>query len=180
MNLILDFVLLLLGVGGLILGLRRGFLRVVLATIALLLAMAFAALIATPLVRVFVEQGGAQAETPIGIVFTGLLLAIYGILEGLLRGSFPDTRLRRLGGFDNILGFLVSPGWTLLVITLLVLCVAYTVSAVTGTNETFIGQWVRSSSLVAFLKDFFDIPISLMAFLFPRGLPQPLAFFATA
>jgi hypothetical protein len=28
------------------------------------------------------------------------------------------------------------------------------------------------------LQDFFEIPLNLMRFLFPSGLPQPLAFFA--
>jgi len=28
------------------------------------------------------------------------------------------------------------------------------------------------------LREFFDVPLYLMRFLFPAGLPQPLAFFA--
>lgn len=179
MNLVLDFLLLLVGIGGLIVGLRRGLLRMILATIALLLAMAFAALIATPLVGVFVQQSGAQRETPIGIVFTGLLLAIYAILEGLLRGSFPETRIAAIGTLDNVLGFIAAIPWTLLVLALFVLVLSYTNFAVTGSPSIgLIGGWVSSSNIVAFLKNFFDIPVDLMRFLFPSGLPQPLAFFA--
>lgn len=179
MNLIFDILLLLGLVGGLIIGLRRGFVRMILSTISLLLAMAFAALLATPLVGIFVRESGSQSETPIGIVFAGLLLAIYFILEALLRNSFPDTRIRGIGPLDNVLGFVMSSGWTLLALTLLVLVVAYGVFAVTGAANTgAIGGWATSSNLVAFLKKFFTLPVGLMRFLFPGGLPQPLAFFA--
>lgn len=178
MNLIFDFLLLLGGIGGLLLGLRRGFLRTILSTIALLLAMAFAALLATPLVGIFVRESGGQAETPIGIVFTGLLLAIYAILEGMLRSSFPETRIRALGSLDNVLGFLVASGWTLLALALFVLVVGYTNFAMMGSPSAgLVGGWISTSSLVTFLKDFFDVPMSLMRFLFPGGLPQPLKFF---
>jgi len=178
MNLIFDFLLLLGGIGGLLLGLRRGFLRTILSTIALLLAMAFAALLATPLVGIFVRESGGQAETPIGIVFTGLLLAIYAILEGMMRSSFPETRIRALGSLDNVLGFLVASGWTLLALALFVLVVGYTNFAMMGSPSAgLVGGWISTSNLVTFLKDFFDIPMSLMRFLFPGGLPQPLKFF---
>jgi len=181
MNLILDFLVLLGAVGGLILGLRRGFVRMILATVTLLLAMAFAALLATPLVRVFVESSGSQTETPIGIVFAGLLVAIYAILEALMRSSFPETRIRAIGTLDNVLGFLIAPLWTLLALALIVLIVGYTSFAVTGSPGTgLFGSWVSSSSIVAFLRDFFQIPVNLMRFLFPGGLPQPLAFFSAS
>ncbi len=178
-HLIFDFVVLLGGLGGLILGLRRGFLRTILGTIALLLAMAFAALAATPLVSIFVQQSGSQTETPIGLVFAALLLVIYAILEALLRNSFPDTRIRFLGSMDNLLGVVISLGWTLLAVALAVLIVGYVNFAVTGSpNLGPIGGWYTSSNLVSFFRDFFDIPLNLMRFLFPAGLPQPLAFFA--
>ncbi|HLF28603.1 MAG TPA: CvpA family protein [Anaerolineae bacterium] len=179
LNLIFDFLLLLGGLGGLLLGLRRGFWQMVLSTIALLLATAFAALFATPVVRIFVERSGSQAETPIGIVFAGLLLAIYALLERLFRSSFPNTRIHAIGTLDNVLGFLVAPGWTLLALSLFVLVLAYTNFAVTGSSSAgLIGGWTSSSSLVPLLKTFFALPVNLMRFLFPAGLPQPLAFFA--
>ena len=178
-NLIFDFMLLLGGLGGLILGLRRGFLRTILGTIALLLAMAFAALAATPLVGMFVQHSGSQAETPIGLVFAALLLVIYALLETLLRRSFPDTRIRVLGSIDNALGAVISPGWTLLAVALAVLILVYVNFAVTGSpNVGPIGSWYSSSNLVLLLREFFDVPLYLMRFLFPAGLPQPLAFFA--
>ena len=178
MALILDFVLLLGGIGGLILGLKRGLFRTILSTIALLLATAFAALIAVPLVGIFVREAGAEGETPIGIVFAGLLVAIYALLEALLRRSFPDTRIRAIEWLDNVLGFLAAPGWTLLALALAALVVAYMTFALTGAPGTgLFGDWISRSNLIAFLKDFFDIPVSLMRFLFPSGLPQPLAFF---
>ncbi len=181
MTLILDFVLLLGGVGGLILGLRRGFFPTILSTIALLLATAFAALIATPLVGIFVREASAEGETPIGIIFAGLLIAIYSLLEVLLRRSFPETRIRSIQALDNVLGFLVAPGWTLLALALVALVVGYMTFVLTGApGAGLLGDWVSRSNLVAFLKDFFDIPVSLMRFLFPGGLPQPLAFFVAS
>lgn len=179
LNIIFDFVLLLAGLGGLLLGLRRGLLRTILSTVALLLAVAFAALLATPLVGVFVRESGGSAETPIGIAFAGLLIAFYALLETLLRHTFPETRIRALKSLDNVLGFLAASGWTLLALALIVLVIGYTNLALTGLAGTgLIGNWFETSNLVAFLKDFFALPVSLMRFLFPAGLPQPLAFFA--
>lgn len=178
-NLILDFLVLLGGVGGLILGLRRGFFRTILSTISLLLAIAFASLVAPPLVNIFVQSSGSQAETPIGIVFAALLIAIYALLETLMRSSFQETRLRAIGTLDNVLGAIVSIGWTLTVLALFVLVVGYVSFAVTGSSRFgLIGDWYSTSSLVAFLREFFNIPLLLMRFLYPTGLPQPLAFFA--
>jgi uncharacterized membrane protein required for colicin V production len=178
-NIVFDFLLLLAGVGGLLLGLRRGFLRTILSTVSLLLAMAFAAMAATPLVGVFVRGSGSQSDPPIAIVFAGLLLAFDAILEALFRRSFPVTRIRFLGSLDNVLGAIVAIPWTLLALALLVLVLGYGVYAVTGApGAGLLGGWLTTSSLVAFLKEFFNIPVSLMRFLFPGGLPQPLAFFA--
>ena len=178
-NVILDFSVLLAGVGGLIVGLRRGFLRMILSTIALLLAIAFASLAAPPLVSVFVQSSGSQSETPIGIVFVALLLAIYALLEALLRSSFPETRIRAIGTVDNVLGFVVSIGWTLTAVALFVLVLGYINFAVTGSPQFgLIGNWYSSSSLVAFLREFFKLPLILMRIVYPAGLPQPLAFFA--
>lgn len=179
LTLIIDFLFLLGGLGGLILGLRRGFLQMILSTIALLLGMAFAALVATPLVSIFVRESGSRGDTPIGVVFSGLVLGIYLLLDRLLRNAFPDTRIRALGSLDNVLGFIVAPGWTLLALALIALLLGFVNGAVTGSpGAGFIGSWYTSSFLVPFLQDFILIPINLMRFLFPGGLPQPLAFFA--
>jgi hypothetical protein len=179
LSLIVDFLFLLGGLGGLILGLRRGFLRTILSTIALLLAMAFAALAATPLVSIFVRESGSRGDTPIGIVFSALVLGIYFLLERLLRSTFPDTRIPALGSLDNVLGFVVAVGWTLLVLALIALLLGFVNGAVTGSPAAgFIGSWYTTSFLVPFLQDLILIPINLMRFLFPGGLPQPLAFFA--
>lgn len=180
MNLVLDFLLLLGGLGGLFLGLRRGFLRMILSIIALFLATAFATLLTTPLVNVFVERSGSQAETPKGIVFAGLLIALYAILESLMRSSFPETRIYSLGSLDNVLGLLISPAWTLMALALVTLILGYTSFAITNSQGGgLLGGWINSSGLVSLLKDFFHIPLTLMRFLFPGGLPQPLAFFAS-
>lgn len=177
---ILDFILLLLGIGGLYLGLRRGFLRMILSTIALLLAMTFSALTSTPLVGVFVRGSGSQADPPIAIVFAGLVLAFYALLESLLRRSFPVTRIRILGGLDNVLGAVFAIPWILLALALFVRILGYGIYAITGAPGTgFLGSWLISSGLVGFLGDVLLIPINLMRFLFPAGLPQPLRYFAS-
>jgi uncharacterized membrane protein required for colicin V production len=178
-NFILDFLLLLGGVGGLLIGLRRGFIRMLLSTGALLLAIAFAALIAPPVVGIFVTRSGSQTETPIGAMFAALLAGIYALLEALLRRTFPNTRIAMLGVVDNVLGFVFAIPWTLLVLSLIVMLAGFISYAVYGsTGAGFIGEWYSTSNLVAFLQDFFEIPLNLMRFLFPSGLPQPLAFFA--
>ena len=178
-NFILDFLLLLGGVSGLLIGLRRGFIRMILSTITLLLAMAFAALTAPPLVGIFVARSGSQADTPIGAVFAALLAGLYALLEVLLRRTFPNTRIAMLGVADNVLGFVFAMPWTLLALSLIVMLAGFVSYAVYGTTGAgFIGDWYSTSNLVAFLQDFFEIPLNLMRFLFPSGLPQPLAFFA--
>jgi len=176
---ILDFLLLLGGVGGLLIGLRRGFVRMILSTVALLLAMAFAALTAPPLVGIFVARSGSQAETPIGAVFAALLAGIYALLEVLLRRSFAHTRIDALGAWNNVLGFVFAIPWTLLALSIIVMLAGFISYAVYGTTGAgFIGGWYSTSNLVAFLQDFFEVPLNLMRFLFPSGLPQPLHFFA--
>jgi len=179
-NFILDFLLLLGGVGGLLIGLRRGFVRMILSTVTLLLAVAFAALMAPPLVGIFVARSGSQTETPIGVVFAALLAGIYALLEVLLRRTFPNTRIAMLGAADNALGFALAVPWTLLALSLIVMLAGFVSYAVYGaTGAGFTGGWYSTSNLVAFLQDFFvGIPLNLMRFLFPSGLPQPLDFFS--
>ena len=179
-NIIFDFLVLLGAIGGLILGLRRGFFRTLLSTLALLLSVAFASLLAPLIVGIFVAGSGSSVETPAGIVFAALLIAVYALLETLFRHTFPDTRLRGLGTLDNVLGFLVAPGWTLLALALIVHSVGYIDRALTGAPGTgVIGLWYNASNLVDFLRDFFAIPAGLLRFLFPAGLPNPLSFFVT-
>ncbi|HEY4689626.1 MAG TPA: CvpA family protein [Anaerolineae bacterium] len=180
LNIIFDFLVLLGGLGGLLLGLRRGFIRTILGTLALFLATAFAGLIAPVLVGVFVERAGAPAQTPTGIVFAALLIAIYAILEALFRHTFPNTRIRAIGLADNVLGFLIAPVWTLLALALIVHSLGYINQALMGTpGAGLIGDWYGSSNLVVFLRDFFAIPARLLRILFPTGLPNPLSFFVT-
>jgi hypothetical protein len=65
-------------------------------------------------------------------------------------------------------------------LALFTLILGYTSFAITGSSGAgLFGGWINSSGLVNFLKDFFNIPLGLMRFLFPGGLPQPLAFFAS-
>ena len=179
-KLIFDVLVLVGGLAGLLLGLRRGPVRTILSTIALLLATAFAGLVAPIIVGVFVTQSGSTVATPTGIVFAAMLLAIYGILEALFRHQFPHTQIRALGNLDNILGFLVAPGWTLLALALLVHSLGYIDRALTGTPGLgLIGTWYTSSNFVVFLRQFFAIPASLLALVYPAGLPVPLSFFVT-
>ena len=178
-NLVFDFLVLLGGLALLLVGMRRGFIRSLLSTVALLLAIAFAGLIAPAIVGVFVTQAGAQSETPSGIVFAAVVIAIYAALEVLLRHNFPNTRIQRIGLLDNILGFVCAIPWALLALGLIVNCLGYVNFAVMGTEGSgFIGDWYTSSRIVAFVTAVLAAPIRAMLFLYPNGLPQPLAFFA--
>lgn len=181
LNIILDIIVLLAGVALLAVGLRRGFFRMVLSSVALLLAVAFAALIATPLVNIVVSASkGSDYSTPVGIVFTALLLLFYAVLEVLMRNTFPETRIAALGSFDHILGAIFGVPWTLLVLALSVLIVGYMVGALTGGAQGgFLGPWIANSGLVDLLREFFKLATSIIGILFPRGLPQPLAYFVS-
>ncbi len=171
--------LLLLGIGGLYLGGRRGVLRTILSIIALFLAMTFSALIAPLLVGLFVRGSGSYTDPPTAIAFAGLLLAFYAILEVMLRRSFPVTRFAKLETLDNVLGAIFAIAWTLLALALFTQILGYGVYAISGApGAGLLGGWITSSGLVGFLGDVLHIPINLMRFLFPAGLPQPLRYFA--
>lgn len=182
LNIILDVTVLLAGVALLIVGLRRGFLRMVLSSIALLLAVAISAFIATPLVNSVVSaSNGSDYSTPVGIVFTALLLFLYALIEVLMRNTFPDARIVALGSFDNILGAIFGIPWTLWVLALAVLIAGYMVGALAGGGGQggFLGPWIANSGLVDLLREFFKLATNLIGVLFPSGLPQPLAYFVS-
>jgi uncharacterized membrane protein required for colicin V production len=182
LNIILDIILLLGAVALLSVGLRRGFLRMVLSSVALLLAVAIAAFIATPLVNTVVSaSNGSDYSTPVGIVFTALLLFLYALLEVLMRNTFPETRILALGSFDNVLGAIFGVFWTLLVLALFVLVTGYMVGALAGGGGQggFLAPWIANSGLVDLLREFFKLATSVIGILFPSGLPQPLAYFVS-
>lgn len=153
----------------------------ILSTIALLLSITFAALIATPLVVGLVQAGsGTDFRTPVGLVFAALLLTIYAILESLLRNSFPETRIIRLGAMDNVLGFVFSIPWALMILAIFALTIGYMSNAFTNVPDSgLFGNWVGRSGLVELLREFFRIPASLIQIIFSGRLPQPLASFVS-
>jgi len=145
----------------------------------LFLAMAFAALFSGPLIGLLAGMGGdpASSRTGSAIVFFGLLVAFYAILEYTLHRNYPDLRIRRLGNAGNVLGAVVGFFWAMLGISLLMLIIDYTAAAMGGQAQ-FINDLFSTSYLTPLFRQFFRFPLAGLRPLFPGGVPEVLSFFA--
>ena len=123
-GIILDLIILFALVGGILWNMSRGFLRALVGTLMLFLAMTFAALLYGPLINWFgnaLENPGS-GRTGGAVVFGGMLILFYSILEYAVSRNYPQLRVRRLGVWDNILGAIVGIVWSMLAISLVVDC----------------------------------------------------------
>ena len=159
-GILIDLLVLFGLVGGIVRGLQRGLAKQFMSVVMLFLATAFAGLLYTPLIGLFASMGGNPASNRTGsaIVFFGLLVAFYAILEYTLHHNYPDLYIKRLGNVGNVLGAVVGFFWAMLGISLLML--------------------ICTSYLVPLFRQFFNIPLAGLRPLFPGGIPEVLAFFA--
>lgn len=176
---ILDILILFGLLGGILLGLRRGLAKMLLSTLMLFLATVFAALLYYPLINLFAGLGGGAASQRTGaaIVFFGLLVVFYAVLEYALHRNYPHMKIRALGNADNILGAIVGIVWAVLGMSLIVLIASYSAATVGG-QASLVNDMVSTSALTTLLRKFFKLPVSAIRLLFPTGLPEVLAFFA--
>ena len=179
-GILIDLLVLLGLVGGIVQGLRRGLAQQFLSVVMLFLATAFAGLLYGTLLGLFSSLGGSAATNRTGsaIVFFGLLVVFYAVLEYALHRNYPGLRIKALGNAGNVLGAVVGFFWAMLGISLLMVIFDYT-AAVVGGQAQFVNELLRTSYLTPLFRQFFNLPLAGLRPLFPGGLPEVLTFFAS-
>ena len=178
-GILLDLIILFALVGGILWNINRGFIRAVVGTAMLFLALMFAALLYSVLLTWFDNalQRPGSGRTGGSVVFGGMLLLFYGILEYTVSRNYPGLHIRRLGVWDNILGAIVGIVWSMLAISLFLIVVDFAVITV-GDQISLVGELLRTSLMVKVFRMFFQIPLAPLRLLFPKGLPEILQYFA--
>ncbi|HZY42191.1 MAG TPA: CvpA family protein [Anaerolineae bacterium] len=178
-GILIDLLVLFGLVGGILQGLRRGLAQQFLSVVMLFLATAFSGLLYSTVISLFASFSSNAVSNRTGgvIVFFGLLVAFYAILEYTLHRNYPGLRIKALGHVGNILGAVVGFFWAMLGISLLLLILDYSASIVGG-PAAFINELLRTSYLTPLFRHFFNIPLAGLRPLFPNGLPEVLAYFA--
>jgi uncharacterized membrane protein required for colicin V production len=178
-GILIDLLVLFGLVGGIFQGLRRGLAQQFVSMAMLFLATAFASLFYPTVLNLFAGLNSAAASNRTGnaIVFFGLLIVFYALLEYALHLNYPDLRIKMLGDVGNILGAVVGFFWAMLGISLLLLILDYSASAVGG-PALFFNELLRTSYLALLFRQFFNIPLAGLRLLFPYGVPEVLIYFA--
>jgi uncharacterized membrane protein required for colicin V production len=178
-GILIDLLVLLGLVGGILHGLRRGLAQEFMSVVMLFLATTFASLFYSAVLGLFTGLNSAAANNRTGnaIVFFGLLVAFYAILEYTLHRNYPGLRIKALGQVGNILGAVVGFFWAMLGISLLMLILDYS-ATVMGGPASFFSEMLRTSYLTPLFRQFFNTPLAGLRLLFPYGLPEVLTYFA--
>jgi hypothetical protein len=147
-------------------------------TLMLFLALTFAALLYSVLLTWFDNalQHPGSGRTGGAVVFGGMLILFYSVLEYAVNRNYPGLRMQRLGVWDNILGAVVGIVWSLLALSLTLIVLDFLVITVGG-DVSFIGELLRTSLLVKVFRAFFQIPLAPLRLLFAKGLPEILQYF---
>jgi uncharacterized membrane protein required for colicin V production len=180
-GIVLDLIILFALVGGVLWNMKRGFARALVGLVMLFLALTFAALLYSALLNWFdaaLERPGS-GRTGGSVVFGGMVILFYSILEYTVNRNYPNLRIERLGIWDNILGAIVGIAWSMLAISLALMVLDFAVISV-GDQVSFIGELLRTSFMVKVFRGFFQIPMAPLRLLFPKGLPEILQYFTRA
>jgi uncharacterized membrane protein required for colicin V production len=177
-GIVLDLFILFALVGGVLWNMNRGFARALVGVAMLFLALTFAALLYSVLLNWFDNalQRPGSGRTGGSVVFAGMLILFYSILEYTVSHNYSNLRIQRLGVWDNILGAFVGIIWSMLAISLFLMILDFA-SITVGGEVSFIGELLRTSFMVKVFRAFFQIPLAPLRLLFPRGLPEILQYF---
>ena len=175
---ILDLILPVIALVGVLFCMRRALVRTLLGTLALFLATLIAALLYSPIIDRFTASLGSPGtgRSAGAIVFFGLTLVCYVILEYAIYRNYPDLRIAALKNWDHILGAVFGLIWTVYALSLMLLAAEFAGYTIGGTVSWF-NQLMAQSSLVPLFRAFFAIPLSVIRVLFPQGLPEILRYF---
>ena len=178
MGILLDLVIVSIFVGGVVWNVRRGFWRALIGTLMLFLATTFAALLYTPLINWFTANLGnpSSGRTAGSIVFAGLLIVFYAILEVTVSRNYPEQKTPTIKTWRGIGGGIVGAVWSALLVSIILLVLDFA-SITIGGQVSFIGQLLATSLLVNVFRSFFQIPLAPMRILFPNGLPEIFVYF---
>lgn len=175
-----DLFLPFLLIGGILLCFRRAFLRTLVSIFTLLIALVVSALLYTPLLTWFsgtTGSGGTPSQNGGSIVFTGLLILFFVLLEFAVNHNYPNMRIAWLKNWDHILGGVIGVFWTALAISLILLILHYGSLTVGASQVSGIANSIEQSKVANVFRDFFSIPLSFIKLMFPNGLPEILKYF---
>ncbi len=174
---LVDILLVLIFVGVCVWAVVRGLLRQTLSLGVLFFTTAIVGF-GYPYVGYYFQAiGGRRPILTEGIVFIVLFIILAVALEVLLQKALPNTRLPKLGIFDNILALAPGALCALIIIALLLSAIGYATSDRGGA----ISQAAWHASLRPFLGRFmetymathtlwFPTPPPLLGYLIPSGL----------
>jgi uncharacterized membrane protein required for colicin V production len=179
MNL-LDLFLPFLLIGGILICFRRAFLRTLVSIFTLFIALIVAALLYTPLLKWFTSAtsgGGPTNQNGGSVVFAGLLILFFVLLEYAVSHNYPNMRIAWLKNWDHILGGVIGVIWTALVISLILLILHYGSLTVGAAQVSGLAYSIEQSKVADVFRAFFSVPLSIIKLLFPNGLPEILKYF---
>jgi uncharacterized membrane protein required for colicin V production len=157
LDLILLFVILL----GLSIGLRRGFIRVLISIVGIYFAVAVAGYLYDTMGRVLSDAFGLGSVMTFNFSYLVILIVVTAVVEIVSRVTFEDTRLPRLGRVDNLLGGMVGIGYGALWASLLLIPFQFSREWLTA---------IRGSAFLPNLNAFFWTAIlNPLSFLFEIG-----------
>lgn len=170
----LDVLLVLLFAAGLAGGYFQGFLRQAMSlgaiACALILATYLQVLLGGWLAFTF---PGTSTSTRQTVAFILLVAVITGILEGVQRRAFPETRVLAIGVFDGIAGVPIALLAACLQIGFFAVILRFLVGLSWPIGETlrlFLLRGTESSTLLAGLYNLLVYLVTIVGGLLPRGM----------
>lgn len=170
----LDYILLLIVVGGIGIGLRRGFVRVLISTIGIYFTVIVAGYAYEPIGDTL---SSALSDVSINLSVTAAHNVIYILavvamtvaVELVSRSTFEETHIRSLRGLDNLLGGLVGVFYGALWASLFLVPAQYGIAR----GGTGWSTAVLQSTLVPRLNQVFGtIVLDAVGILFIGGTPE--------
>jgi uncharacterized membrane protein required for colicin V production len=179
---ILDLVIPFLWIGGILLCFRRAFLRSLISVFTLFISFVIASLLYTPIIswlgRSVTSSGTSAGSNGGSVVFGGLVIVFFALLETMISRNYPDTRIHALKGWDHILGGAVGILWSTLAVSLILLIIEYGSLTIGAQQTSGLSALLAQSKITLLFRQFFNLPLSVVKLMYPNGLPDILRHFA--
>jgi uncharacterized membrane protein required for colicin V production len=153
-------------------------LHLLVSILTLFLAALVAALLYNPLINSFTASLGnpGSGRTAGAVVYFGMLIVFFAILEYAVNHNYPDLRIKSLKNWDHYLGAAAGVIFSALVVSLLLMILEFGAQTIGG-DAYWIEQLMQGSFMVPLFRAFFSVPLSIMRLVFPGGLPEILLYF---